>query len=104
MRGRDLLCSAAIVWSVGTSARATVDTVIRGSVRDELLAPVASADVRLYDRRGRLLRSTTTDAQGQFSFAGVAFGEYEVRAKAEGRAETKQRVQPSSAEAAEVDL
>ncbi len=104
MRRHSLFYVAAVLMAVASSASATVDTVVRGTVRDELLAPVAGAEVQLVDRRGKLLRKTTTDGQGQFSFASVPFGDYEIRAKGEGRAETRQRVQASSSAATEVEL
>jgi len=100
------LCSAALAAVVlnAAPALATVDTVIQGAVRDEVLTPVEGATVELYDRRGKLLRETRTTADGSFSFPGVPFGEYDVKAKAPGRAETKQRVLASSSAIAEVEL
>ena len=60
--------------------------------------------VGLYDRRGKLLRESTTAADGTFSFFGIPFGDYELRAKAQGRTESKQRVQASSSSTSEVEL
>jgi hypothetical protein len=89
---------------ISASAQATVDTVIQGSVRDENLAPISAATVGLYDRRGQLIRQTTTTPEGSFSFAEIPFGDYEVRAKATDRTESKQRIQASSAATTVVEL
>ena len=63
------MAAAAAVVMISASAQATVDTVIQGSVRDENLAPISAATVGLYDRRGKLIRQTTTTLEGTFSLA-----------------------------------
>ncbi len=98
------MAAAAAVVMISASAQSTVDTVIQGSVRDENLAPIPAATVGLYDRRGQLIRQTTTTPEGSFSFAEIPFGDYEVRAKATDRTESKQRIQASSAATTVVEL
>ena len=96
--------ASALLAVLSAPAAATVDTIVKGSVRDELLVPVVGATVGLYDRHGKLLRESTTATDGTFSFFGIPFGEYELRAKAQGRTESKQRVQASSSSTSEVEL
>jgi Ca-activated chloride channel homolog len=56
---------------------------ITGSVVDAALAPIAGVAVTL-ERDGRVQARTTTDASGAFRFAGVAPGNYRVRAEHTG--------------------
>ena len=56
---------------------------ITGSVVDAALSPIAGATVTL-EQDGRVQARTTTDASGAFRFAGVAPGNYRVRAEHTG--------------------
>lgn len=104
LRANRVLWTAGVLAALSAPAAATVDTIVKGVVRDDVLTPVPSATVGLYDRRGRLLRELRTQEDGTFAFVGIPFGEYEVRAKAEGRTESRQRVQAGSQSSAEVEL
>lgn len=59
--------------------------LITGTVRDDQGAPLAGATVALHEpqRRGKELKSVTTDLQGRFE-AGIAPGLYQLRATAIG--------------------
>jgi hypothetical protein len=59
------------------------DTSVAGTVRDQLGAPIAGADVALL-RDGQRVGDTTSDAHGEFSFASLPDGRYQVEAVAAG--------------------
>lgn len=104
LRVRSVLWTASVLVALSAPALATIDTIVKGVVRDDLLSPVSGAAVGLYDRRGHLLRELRTQADGSFAFVGIPFGDYEVRASAPGRTESRQRVQASSQSTTEVEL
>ena len=89
---------------VAAPALATVDGVIKGVVRDELINPLSGITVVLHDSRGRVVREAKTNQDGSFSFLGIPFGDYSVEAKAPGRVEAHQHVQLSSSEISDVEL
>jgi hypothetical protein len=93
-----------LVAALERPALATVDTVIKGVVRDELLNPVSGAAIVLHDSRGRVVGKLRTGADGSFAFSGIPFGEYSVEATAAGRTEAHQHVQASSSEVIDVEL
>jgi outer membrane receptor protein involved in Fe transport len=57
---------------------------VTGIVRDVGERPLANAAVRLETRDGQVLRRTSTDAQGRFTFPDVPAGRYAVVAEREG--------------------
>jgi hypothetical protein len=69
-------------------------------------APVADAWVRLETDPGGLpLQTAETDADGRFTFAGLAAGPYRLRVRARGFAETTRNVQvPSAAGGYDVEI
>ncbi len=99
-----LLAALLLMTRLERSALATVDTVIKGVVRDELLNPIGGAAIVLHDSRGHLVRELRTAPDGSFVFSGIPFGEYSVEAKAPGRTEAHQHVQATSSEVLDVEL
>src|SRR6516165_2007141 len=63
-----------------TAAGAT----ITGIVRDALERPLAGAAIRLETHDGQVLRRTSSDAQGRFTFTDVSAGRYAVFVEREG--------------------
>ncbi len=98
------LLVAALLCLLSGSALATVDTVIKGVVRDELLNPLAGAQIVLHDSLGSVVRRVSTDSQGSFAITGIPFGEYSVEATMAGRTEAHRHVQATSSETIEVEL
>ncbi len=82
MRKCMLLCLFAI-FAVNV-ARATVFGTVRGIVHDPQHLPVSGATVRIKSNTSDWSASTTTDANGEFSFPALAFGDYTVTASAQG--------------------
>jgi len=99
---RGALLLGVLLWA--GQALATVDAVIKGWVRDELLQPIGGATVVLHDGRGRLVRQVKTEKDGSFLFQGIPFGEYSVESRASGRTDAHQHVLASSSEIVEVEL
>lgn len=85
-------------------AVASVDSVIQGTVQDALLHPLPGATVVLHDASGKTVASTTTGADGTFTFPGVRFGDYTVEATSPGLVEDHQHVQLTSSELKTVEL
>src|SRR5690348_2969755 len=54
---------------------------VTGTVDDALGRPLKGADVELQDSAGRTIAKAKSDAEGRFTFAGVAPGVYAVVAK-----------------------
>lgn len=109
MQGLRLLRLLALVFALlsclwSAPASATVDTVIKGVVRDELLSPLADAQIVLHDSLGRAVRKARTDREGNFVFTGIPFGEYSVEATFPGRTEAHRHVQATSSEIIDVEL
>ena len=98
------LSLAGLVGFFEPTAHATVDTVIKGTVRDELLNPVTGASIIVHDARGRVVRKLNTEADGSFVVSGIPFGEYSVEATTPGRTEAHQHVQATSGGPIEVEL
>src|SRR5262249_20784710 len=57
---------------------------VEGSVSDPTGAKIVAARILLRDASGRVVAETQTDAQGRFSFAKVAPGDYEIVVEAAG--------------------
>src|SRR5262245_7830064 len=57
---------------------------VEGSVSDPTGAKIVAARILLRDASGRVVAETQTDAQGRFSFAKVATGDYEIVVEAAG--------------------
>lgn len=90
--------------TVGPGADGGVEdgAVLRGTVVDEELRPVANAELALLEAD----LTTTSDEQGQFSFEGVAPGSYTLLAQRLGFESFSKRVQLAAGDAVElrVDL
>ena len=78
-----VLAGVAPPGQTSTVAAQPAGVTITGSVVDAALAPIAGVVVTL-ERDGRVQNTTTTDASGAFRFAGVAPGNYRVRAEHTG--------------------
>jgi outer membrane receptor protein involved in Fe transport len=53
-----------------------VNNNVDGNVRDKTDKPVATAELKLQDGQGAVIRSTTSDAEGHFTFLSVNPGSY----------------------------
>ena len=84
----------------GSAAGGTVT----GSARDVLERPLAGATVRLETRDRQMLRRTSTDEQGRFTFPDVPAGPYTVVAEREGFESATATGTVSDAEDWRVDL
>jgi len=62
---------------------AAADASLGGKVLDQLGAPIAGAAVTLL-RDGQRIADATSDARGEFTFAGLADGRYQIAAIASG--------------------
>lgn len=89
---------------VAAPAAASVDSVIQGTVQDALLHPLPGATVVLHDASGKTVASTTTAADGTFSFPAIPFGDYTVEATLAGLVEDHQHVQIGSSELKSLEL
>src|ERR1041384_517498 len=76
-----ILIGFAFVQTVQTQ---TVDTEIRGHVKDPQVANLPGATVRLFGRDRTLSLVTATDSSGAYSFKHLATGEYLIEAEASG--------------------
>jgi hypothetical protein len=73
-------------------ARATIFGNVRGVVHDPQHRPVSGATVELKAVTSDWLKTTVTDADGNFSFSAVPVGDYTVTVKQTGFADAQQRV------------
>jgi len=62
---------------------------IGGTISDPSSLPIANATVALTDQKTHQMQMTTSDREGKYVFAGMAAGEYELRAMKQGFAETR---------------
>ena len=76
------------VWV--STARATVFGTARGIVHDPQHRPIANARVVLKSSISTWSQETQTNADGEFAFAAVPFGDYSVTASASGFADLQQ--------------
>src|SRR6185312_9509724 len=76
-----------LLISIFASAAAFAQTVassIVGSVADPASALIPGAEVQLIDTNSGAVRTTTTDASGQFRFPNIAPSVYSITVKAQG--------------------
>ncbi len=77
---------------------------VRGTVTDPSGAVIPNAAVRLTNPESGLDRSTTTDAQGQFTFSNIPFNPYQIAASATGFGSLTQNVEIRSSVGTSVKL
>jgi len=82
MACRPLFFTLIVVNALSRPA-AAADAPLSGKVLDQLGAPIANAAVTLV-RDGQRVNDTVTDANGEFTFAAVTPGRYQVEAAASG--------------------
>jgi hypothetical protein len=70
--------------ALGARAQSGNAGTVRGTVTDPSGAVIPDAAVRLTNPQSGLDRSTTTDAQGQFTFSNIPFNPYQVTVSANG--------------------
>ena len=90
-----LLLAAAVFFST-PSARATIFGGVRGIVHDPQHRPVSSATVLLKSATSDWSQTTQTDADGEFAFAAVPLGDYEVTVSQPGFETAKQTLTVAS--------
>src|SRR5271169_4921729 len=78
-----LLLGAAVFFST-PSARATIFGGVRGIVHDPQHRPVAGASVILKSATSDWSQETQTNDDGEFAFAAVPLGDYEVTVSQSG--------------------
>lgn len=71
-----LVIAGVIVLTVSNTAWAQSAATISGVVKDAFDAPVPNADVSLTNSQQVVLKDTETDAQGRYTFDGIAAGTY----------------------------
>lgn len=87
---RSLALVLALLATTALPARAQQEGSVSGSVKDPTTGrPVAGAHVDAVAADGRIVASTTTDAQGNYRVAGLRPGTYSVVIKNEGGSESK---------------
>ncbi len=69
---------------------AVVFGTIRGIVHDPQHRPIASATIVLKSTTSAWVRTTTTNANGEFAFPAVPFGDYSITVTAQGFSESQQ--------------
>lgn len=86
--GRALACAAVVLLLVPvgligqqSDLALTVETILHGFVRDAAGGTVADARVTLRGGSSSILHEEITDAEGQFTFRGVATGQFTVSAR-----------------------
>ena len=79
-----LVLAAIFLMSAGALAQQTTPGSVSGTVKDPDGANVSGAEVLLVHPQQAVLRTTTTDASGQFNFDNVAVGAYEIRVTQSG--------------------
>jgi hypothetical protein len=90
-----LLLGAAVFFST-PSARATIFGGVRGIVHDPQHRPVSGATVLLKSATSDWSQTTQTDADGEFAFAAVPLGDYEVTVSQSGFETAKQTLTVAS--------
>jgi hypothetical protein len=79
---RKLLALLLLVWPVSLGAQSTAE--VRGRVQDPVHHPVVSAFVIITAKDTSLMRAATTNEAGEFEFASLPVGTYDLEIKAEG--------------------
>ena len=98
-----LLCLMACAMG-GKTAVAQGPATIQGSVHDAIGHPLAGATVRLKDGAGKVVASARSDAQGQFTFSGLASGVYVVEADRKGYRQSVRIANLATQSTARLDL
>lgn len=98
-----------VLWCIGLlaislPAGAQTATVITGRVTDPQGAAIVGAQVRLYERDGRIRLSTRTDEAGQYQFERLAAGPYLLEIEAEGFARVLRNVRVKKGDSLTVDV
>jgi len=101
---RLILLVIAASWATARPAAATVDGLIRGTVSDDLIQPLAGATVTLRSSRGEVVQEVQTGADGSFTFTGVPLNEYVLDAKVAGHLPGHQHLRVGSGEVATAEL
>jgi Carboxypeptidase regulatory-like domain len=79
---RKLLALFLLAWPVSLGAQSTVE--VRGRVLDPGRHPVVSAFVIITGKDTSLMRAATTNEAGEFEFASLPVGSYDLEIKADG--------------------
>src|SRR5215475_2654740 len=87
-----LVCFYLFVCLVSARAQSTGNSIVNGTVLDASGAVVSGAKVEIRNPVSGLLRSTTTDNAGNFSFANVPFNPYHLTVTMKGFAPAVQDV------------
>lgn len=82
-----LFCVVCFLGSATLSAQETTQGTIVGTVRDQDKANVSGAEVSLLHQQRVVVRSTTTDANGEFTLDRIAPGNYEIKVTHSGFSE-----------------
>lgn len=93
-----------IATAVGALAQNSSTGVIRGTVKDAKGAAVSGAEVSLVHQQQAVLRTTQTEANGNFSLENIAPGSYELNILHSGFAKRRQVVQVSSGSTTTADI
>lgn len=91
MRSRWVL----VVWllcSFVSVSHATIFSVVRGIVHDPQHRPIEGAQVEIRARNSDWVKTTTSNAEGEFQFLAVPLGDYAIRVARDGFTPAKQRV------------
>ena len=73
-------------------ARATIFGTVRGIIHDPQHRPIQNAAVKLKSKTSDWNQSASTDANGEFQFISVPFGDYSVTVSAQGFEDATQDV------------
>ncbi len=84
--------SSVLLWMVlcgllqgaAAAAQSGSDVEVSGAVTESTGGVLPKATVTLVSKQTRSVRTVFTDEEGRFSFPGLAFGEYRVKAQADG--------------------
>ena len=79
-----------VVFLCAEISLAVVFGTIRGIVHDPQHRPIASATIVLKSTTSAWVRTTTTNANGEFAFPAVPFGDYSITVTAQGFSESQQ--------------
>src|SRR5690348_10582149 len=86
-----LLLSLGFLFSNRMSAQGSTNAAVLGSVTDSAGAVVPSASVQVRNVGTGQMQQTATDAQGRYTIADLAVGNYEAQATAPGFQTTVRR-------------
>jgi outer membrane receptor protein involved in Fe transport len=97
MLHRFMALSALFVFLGAGPARATIFGDVRGIVHDPDHRPIEGAKVSIHDRSSTWVKTSETNAQGEFEFSSVPVGEYMVWVEASGFQQAAQGLTVTSA-------